>query len=144
MERSEICNTPQAIPPTVTSEGGCAEATDFVDLTMLDSYAELQVEGEPDLVVELIDLYIEDAHVKMRGLREMLAEADCGALKRLAHSLKGSSGNVGARRVAALCEEFERIDCDDSFEKTGELLTRLGFECERVSAVFAAERQRRM
>lgn len=143
MERSESCSAPQETLPPTTSEGACAEATDFVDLTMLDSYAELQVKGEPDLVVELIDLYIEDALVKMRGMHEVLAGRDGAALKRLAHSLKGSSGNVGARSVAALCAELERIDCDDSFEKAGELLTRLRFECERAGAVFVTERQRR-
>jgi two-component system sensor histidine kinase/response regulator len=144
MERSEICNTSQAMPPAVTGESRCdEEEADFVDLTVLDSYTEFQVEGEPDLVVELIDLYLEDARVKMCGLREVLAEADGAALKRLAHSLKGSSGNVGARAVVTLCEQLERMDCDASFEKAGELLIRLGFECERAGAVFIAERQRR-
>lgn len=114
-----------------------------VDMAMLASFDEAQIEGEPDLVVELIDLYLEDASDKLDALRGALATSDETALRRLAHCLRGSSGNLGAHRMAALCEELERIDRRDLLRQAGELLAGLEQEFERVGAVFAAERQRR-
>jgi HPt (histidine-containing phosphotransfer) domain-containing protein len=115
-----------------------------VDMAMLMSFEEAQIEGEPDLVVELIDLYLEDASAKIGALREALAEPDGTRLRRLAHCLRGSSGNLGAHRVAALCEELERVDGDDLLRKAGELLSELGLEFEHAGAILAAERRRRV
>jgi HPt (histidine-containing phosphotransfer) domain-containing protein len=114
-----------------------------VDMAVLTSFEEAQLDGEPDLVVELIDLYLEDAAAKMEGLREALATSDEPMLRRLAHCLKGSSGNLGAHRMAALCDELEQIDCNDLLQKAGELLLSLEREFEHVGVIFAAERQRR-
>lgn len=117
-----------------------AEAVDMATLTSLE---EAQTDGEADLVVELIDLYLEDAAAKMGGLREALAKSDETMLRRLAHCLRGSSGNLGARRMAALCAELEHIDSDDVLQKAEGLLLSLEQEFEHVGATLAAERQRR-
>jgi HPt (histidine-containing phosphotransfer) domain-containing protein len=118
--------------------------SEAVDVAMLTSLEEAQIEGEPDLLVELIDLYLEDASAKIDALWEALATSDEMLLRRLAHSLRGSSGNLGAHRMAAVCEELERIDGPDPLRKAGELLTSLELEFERVRLIFAAERQRRV
>ena len=114
-----------------------------VDMAMLTSFEEAQIDGEPDLVVELIELYLEDTAAKMGGLREALARSDGTTLRRLAHCLRGSSGNLGAHRMAALCGELEQIDCHDLPQKAGELLPSLEQEFEHVGVIFTAERQRR-
>jgi len=85
------------------------ETRGAVDLAALAGLEAAQVEGEPDIVVELMGLYLEDASGKLAAMREELAERGGGSLGRLAHSLKGSSANLGARRVAALGEELERM-----------------------------------
>lgn len=127
--------------PSRMSEAVMSEA---VDMAVLLSLEEAQIEGEPDLIVELIDLYLEDASAKLYDLREAAAKTDEGMLRRTAHCLKGSSGNLGARGVAAVCEELEQIDCNDLPRRAGELLLRLEREYEHVSLAFAAERQRRV
>lgn len=115
-----------------------------VDVAMLTSFEEAQIEGEPDLVVELIDLYLEDASAKIDALWKALATSDEMLLRRLAHCLRGSSGNLGAHRMATLCEELERIDRPDPLREAVELLTSLDLEFERVRVIFAAERQKRV
>jgi len=124
--------------------GADAAALGAVDVAVLDGFAALQAEGEPDLIVELIDLYLEDAPRKVASMLEAVALADEGALGRAAHSLKGSSASLGAGQVAALCGELERTGDDGSFKWAGALLARVGQELERARRVFAAERQKRL
>ena len=119
------------------------EANGTVDLAALRGFEAIQAEGEPDLVVELIDLYLEDAPRKLAVMLEAAAGADEESLRRAAHSLKGSSASLGAFGAASLCAELERTDCGDSSGQAGALLARLGQELERVREVFAAERRKR-
>jgi len=117
---------------------------DAVDITVLTSFEGVQIEGEPDLIVELIDLYLEDAPLRMASLQEAVAEADGGGIKRAAHALKGSSANLGARRVAELCEQLERAEDDNSLQEVRALLLSLEREFEFVRQTFSAERLRRL
>jgi HPt (histidine-containing phosphotransfer) domain-containing protein len=123
--------------------GACVTPPEAVDMEMLASFEEAQIDGEPDLVVELIDLYLTDAAAKIAALREALVNSDETALRRLAHSLRGSSGNLGARRMAALCEELERVGGGDWHPTAEALLLGLEREFERAGGIFAAERRRR-
>jgi hypothetical protein len=47
-----------------------------VDLAVLTSYEKIQLAGEPDLIVELIDLYREDAPRRIAARRESVAKKD--------------------------------------------------------------------
>jgi HPt (histidine-containing phosphotransfer) domain-containing protein len=123
--------------------GADTAAPEAVDLAALRGFEEIQAEGEPDLVVELIDLYLEDAPRKLALMLEAAAGADEESLRRAAHSLKGSSASLGAFGAASLCAELERTDCRDSSGRAGALLARLGQELERVREAFAAERRKR-
>src|SRR5215213_7662421 len=114
---------------------------DAVDMAVLTSFEEVQVEGEPDLIVELIDLYLEDTPRQMAAMQKALAITDGTSLKRAAHGLKGSSANLGAGRLAALCGELEQMCRVDSFQGVTAQLARLGQELERVRQSLAAERQ---
>ncbi|MDE2142906.1 MAG: Hpt domain-containing protein [Elusimicrobia bacterium] len=73
-----------------------------------ESFAELRelFAGEPSGEFErFLDSYLAGAE---RGLREIRAAAgaDPRAVVFSAHALKGSSANVGARRLAELCESL--------------------------------------
>ena len=118
--------------------------SDAVDMAVLTSFEEAQGEGEPDLVVELIDLYLEDTPHRVAAMREAMAKTDGQSLERAAHCLKGSSASLGAGQVAVLCEELEQIARDFSFQAVEVVVTRLEHEFERVRQTFLAERQRRL
>lgn len=115
-----------------------------VDLAMLASYEEIQFDGEPDLIVELIDLYLEDAPCRVAVMQESLAKRDWLSLKREAHNLRGSSGNLGALQMARICDEIEGIESGNLFASIAALLNCLRLELERVVHIFLAERQRRL
>ena len=64
-------------------------------------------------------------------------------MKREAHSLRGSSGNLGALQMALICDEIEGLESGDPFPIEA-LLGCLEQELERVLHIFLAERQRRL
>ena len=115
-----------------------------VDLAMLASYEKIQLDGEPDLIVELIDLYLEDAPRRVAVMQESLAKRDWLSVKREAHNLRGSSGNLGALQMARICDEIEGIESGNLFASIAALLNCLRLELERVVHIFLAERQRRL
>jgi CheY-like chemotaxis protein/nitrogen-specific signal transduction histidine kinase len=78
-----------------------------LDHSLLDSWKELQTPGEPDLVRELVDAFEVDAPKLVVDLRQALARGDHGTARRLAHSLRGSSGNLGVRRLEQVCSALE-------------------------------------
>lgn len=120
------------------SAPGIDAETVAVDMAVLLSFEELQEDNEPDLLVELMELYLQDAPVKIDAIREAVARADKEALKRAAHSLKGSSGTLGVRQLASVCEELECLANAASSDATA-LTHRLEEEFVRVQEVLLSE-----
>lgn len=140
--RDEI-NAPPARP--LPQGGGAPEPTGGgVDLGVLLGYEGPREDGEPDLIVELLDLYLDNAPAKLAAMRAALVESDTTRLKYHAHYLKGSSANLGARRVAELCDELEGACRGDGLDGAGQTLERLARALGDARRVFEAERERRL
>src|SRR5207244_2283226 len=58
-----------------------------VDARTLAALRDLQGEGQPDILAELIPIYLRETPLRLAALHEALARADAGALRREAHSL---------------------------------------------------------
>jgi HPt (histidine-containing phosphotransfer) domain-containing protein len=115
-----------------------------VDMSVLTGFDEAQCEGEPDLIVELIDLYLDEFPLQLSAMKDCVEKADEIALKRTAHTLKGSSANLGVNGVAELCEELESTDLSASFQPANILIDRMEQTFARVRPLFLAERQGRI
>jgi two-component system, sensor histidine kinase and response regulator len=116
--------------------------TQAVDLAVLATYDEAQIEGEPDFVVELIDIYLNEVPRLFGAIRHAIAQSDRATLRRAAHSLRGSSGNLGVLQMAAIAGELEHLE-NNTTSIAAELLQSLEDEFERVKEILNAERQRR-
>ncbi len=65
-------------------------------------------EGEDEIVRELISAYQEGGKNLIPALSRAVAEQDAALLERSAHSLKSSSGSIGAVPLAKLCQQLEK------------------------------------
>jgi len=81
---------------------------------------------------EIVSLFVADTPRRLSGLKEALAGRDAATGERLAHSIKGSSSNIGAPHVAAVAAELEALLARGSFDGTDALLARLEAELERA------------
>jgi HPt (histidine-containing phosphotransfer) domain-containing protein len=83
-------------------------ADEPIDSSVLEDLGRLQQEGAPDLVTTVIQLYLQETRSLIGALRQAEAIGDLPAAGRIAHSIKSSSGNVGAIPLSKLCAEIEQ------------------------------------
>jgi len=115
-----------------------------VDLAVLAGYESVQLEGEPDLVIELIDLYLDEVPRRVQAMRDAVKFRNPAALASAAHSLRGSSGSLGAQQVAQICAEIEGLESVDLWSSIPPLLSWLELECQRALHIFLEERRSRL
>jgi signal transduction histidine kinase/CheY-like chemotaxis protein len=68
-----------------------------------------QANDDPQLLGELIRLFLDDSPNLMAAIRSALASADAGGLRQAAHGLKGSSLVFGARPLVKAAQELEML-----------------------------------
>lgn len=91
-----------------------------LDNEALDVIRSLEQPGTPSLLKRVIDTYIETASPLVGVISKSSEEKNAEELLQASHSLKSSSANVGAKRLAGLCSELERFARDDQMGELGE------------------------
>ena len=100
---------------------------------VLDTAALLgRVEGDRDLLEELVQLFTQECPANMVAIRQAQDERDAHLLERLAHTLKGASANLGAQRVFASASELEAHALAEDWNHAGESIETLQTELSRL------------
>jgi HPt (histidine-containing phosphotransfer) domain-containing protein len=73
----------------------------------------------------LIDTFVNDSAVRFADLEKALQSTDGEALRRSAHSFKGSAGNLGAKHLAEVCRQLEVIGLENRLEEAPFLMEKL-------------------
>jgi HPt (histidine-containing phosphotransfer) domain-containing protein len=102
-----------------------------LDPTALETLLEV-VGGEPALLGELIDSFLEEAPPLTDTLRHALEEGDAAELRRAAHTIKSSSNDFGATTLAELCQEMELMGKAGTLDGAAELVSQAEDEYEQV------------
>ncbi len=68
-----------------------------------------RVEGDRELLREIVELFAADSPQLLAELRQGCAEGDAEILKRAAHTLKGAASNFGAAAVMAAARDLETM-----------------------------------
>ena len=79
----------------------------LLDPSALEALRSISPEGDNTFLNELIDIYLTDTPKQLAALEEALARQEAAAVIRSSHSIKGSSGNFGATRLAQVAQEIE-------------------------------------
>ncbi|NNF42290.1 MAG: response regulator [Phycisphaerales bacterium] len=65
--------------------------------------------GSPELVGELVDLFLEGCDERMNTIRTAVANGDLSVVRDTAHALRGAAGNFGATPTTDAAARLERI-----------------------------------
>ncbi|EXF93868.1 sensor histidine kinase [Pseudomonas fluorescens HK44] len=87
----------------------------------------------------LLDTFLQDCETRLTQLR---GTQDPDQLLSAAHSFKGSSSNMGAKRLAELCGELELRAKQESFAGIEKLVGEIDGEFAIVRRLYREERQR--
>ena len=84
-------------------------------------------------------MFFDDASSRLEELREAIGAGDASGVERVAHTLKGSSGNMGATRMSAICSELQDVGASGDLARARELFEGLEEEFGRVRPALEAE-----
>jgi HPt (histidine-containing phosphotransfer) domain-containing protein len=117
----------------VTDEFALAPIVDDVVVQRLLALRDAVAKPGEDVLGDLLRLFERDSQTRLATLRAAVANADGEGRKNAAHALKGSAGNVGAKRVAVIAAHVEKHDVDAS------TIERLACEVEAAFAALMAQ-----
>ena len=129
----------------LVSEGGTRSeappevSVDPLDRSALQSLRELQEEGEPDLLKQLIELFLKETPSQLAALREAVQRGDAQSTDQVAHALKGCCLSMGAVRLASACTELQKAGARGDLAGAPEILHRLEVEFARARTALEAE-----
>jgi len=78
-----------------------------------------------DLFPSLIDTFESDASLRVKHMREAVVVEDSEALRQVAHTFKGSAGNVCAPELAALLKTIEDFAKKSAFAEVSSLVDQV-------------------
>lgn len=91
----------------VESAAAETSAPPALDLSVLESLRQYDPDGKQGLLADLVATFEVEARDRLVHLRAAIALGDGVAAGRLAHSLRGICGAIGATRLAELSRELE-------------------------------------
>lgn len=78
-----------------------------IDPGTIEALEELGGSEEPGLLAELIDLFVEDARVRMQAIAACFESGDLDGVAKAAHALKSASATLGAFGLSDVCRRIE-------------------------------------
>ncbi|MEM7310292.1 MAG: response regulator [Planctomycetota bacterium] len=115
------------------------EPSPALDMDVIDSLKELGGEDDPEIFIELVELFLSDTPERISCLQKALEEGDAQALEGAAHALKSSCGNLGAISLSALCREIESCGRNADLDSAESLVSRSEHEFTRVQEALRAQ-----
>ena len=86
---------------------------------------------------EVYEACLKDARIREQEMRAAAADGDLPSIRRLAHTLKGSAGMVGAKKLAASAAALELRDYRP--EQVFELIRNLLSNCDELHRILLAK-----
>jgi HPt (histidine-containing phosphotransfer) domain-containing protein len=103
-----------------------------LDLAVVDRLRRLQTLGEPDVVTALLQLFRSTADRHMTDLGAAVARGDAEAIRRIAHTLRGSSASLGLTAITTLAERLHGLAAADDRDAAGDVVAALARAIEAL------------
>ena len=97
----------------------------FIDQEVLSQFDDLHIEGEPDILIELIDSFLSSTPKRIEAMAQFVASADVESASKEAHALKSAAQSLGAKALGELCQQLEDFTKNKTQENIFELIEEL-------------------
>jgi HPt (histidine-containing phosphotransfer) domain-containing protein len=99
-----------------------------------------RVDGDRDLLSELVGIFFSEFESNVSSMRSALDSSDAKTFGRVAHSIKGAAGNIGAVQVAVVALRLEQLAAGPSLGSAAADVERLVRSAEEFRSVFESSR----
>jgi CheY-like chemotaxis protein len=118
--------------PTLPPETREVIQRDVINAAALEKIRALSRAGGDALVQKVIAAYVGDTPQHLQALRQAVDGSDADTVRKVAHSLKSASANVGADTLARLCKELEQLGRSATVTGAADLLSDMEHEFQAV------------
>lgn len=108
----------------------------------LDQIRAFDPDGSRGALVRILDLYLSESTTALSELGQAIQKRSAEAVRELAHKLKSPSFQLGAVRLANLCQELESLAASTVSDESAQVYAELQREHEVVVQILRAEIQR--
>jgi CheY-like chemotaxis protein len=130
---------PPGTTPACASTIAAQEEAPALDVAAFAVLEETCGDDDPEVLVDIVTLFIQDTHGYVEVLRNAAAIQDTVALEQAAHTLKSTSANVGALGMVTLCQELQRLGRAGTVANAATVVEKLADEFRRVQQALEHE-----
>jgi PAS domain S-box-containing protein len=143
-EKSKVSRGEESpLPDDATREkASVTSAPPVLDAETIQRLRSLAEVTDALLLNQIVVAFISDTEERITALKQSGAAGDSEALRRTAHTLKGSSANIGALSMAELCQGLQALGECSSTEGALLLIEKLDDEFVRVRQALDLELQK--
>ena len=98
---------------------------ELLDVNTLNGVRALQSPKSPNILEQLFEIYRSTAPELLQNLDSAIQDGNCEAIRESAHSLKSSSGNIGARKIFELSAKLEDMGRDEEIDDAGAIFAEV-------------------
>jgi len=104
-----------------------------IDQDAITSLRDLNPGDGGEFLREIVNIYVEDTPKRLADLKACLASGDVKSFTRAAHTIKGSSANVGAQVLKAIGERMELVSRTEGLGSIAPMIADAEAEFAKVS-----------
>ncbi len=126
-----------AVLRALAERAAAGNVDEVIDPVVIAGLRRLQTPDKPDPLAELIELFLREAPEGLDAMQQAVSTNDATSMATVmnaATTLKGSAANLGARNLAALCDEIEQAARTWTLAEAQPLIERARQELERVQS----------
>ncbi len=133
VNNSAASNVAEQMDDTLPIKVGMAAPIDMAALeAMIGPDAE-------EFLIEMTPIFLEDTKPLLQQLDEAINNNDVDSIKRVAHTLKGTSASLGMTQLSQLSKEIELIAKANTVAKASDKLIAIEAEYARILSVLASK-----
>ncbi|NET46139.1 response regulator [Okeania sp. SIO2B3] len=127
---TNIIQNNQQLSNSIIRDNSVTKDKSMLDITMLESIRNM---GGDELLSEIIEDYLNYTPGRLAAIREAINTNDPKALRRAAHTMRSSSGNLGAVTIGNICHQLEKLGRADTTIGAAKIFPTLENEYEQFT-----------